>query len=206
MSKEHGFKAVNLIAARAAHVNAGRAREAAECRAVLRVHALFHRGQGQRAVHQARVDEIRAQADGQRVPNRALARSRWAVDRDRQGLLRARAGFRGSRPGPRPRECADLGCREAPPLPGGEPFERHRPQANPHQPPDRTSDGRKEATYLPLAALPNPDPQPGSLLVRLANDIAGRWGDANAADASWPVLERDAGPKLMERTGTRGWS
>ena len=75
-------EAVDLIAAWAAHVDARRAREATECGAVLGVHALLERGQGQAAIHEPCVYEIRPEADGQRMPDRALARSGRAIDRD----------------------------------------------------------------------------------------------------------------------------
>src|SRR4029077_8178705 len=180
VAKQHGLEAVRLVAARTAHVNARRACEPAERRSVLGVHALLDRGEGQCAVHEPGVDEIRAQADGKRVPNRALAGTRWSIDRDRQGTPCAGAALRRLWLGTSARECADLGCRETPPLTRREATERHRPEADSNQPPDRVADRSKEASALPFAALPDPDTQPGSLLVPLASYLPGRLANANA--------------------------
>ena len=79
----NGLEPVGLVRARPLDVDAALAHERAEGRAVVDVDPPLERGQGQRAVHQAGVDEGGVDPLGEGVADRALPGPGRPVDRDR---------------------------------------------------------------------------------------------------------------------------
>src|SRR5687768_14146932 len=93
--EEHRLESVALLRPRTLDLDPALAGQLAELRAILDVNPLFHRGQRQRAVHEAGIDEGGTDPRGERKADGALSGARGAIDRD--GAWRARHRRRAAR-------------------------------------------------------------------------------------------------------------